>query len=228
MNAPIDHVREIVAANRDAYRRIAAVWSGMEGKDLDVEFRAECRCLFASRLPGPRVLDLGCGRGQDAMKFAAAGLKTTAADIVTEFLSGIRARQEGASVTVAAMDMTRPCFAPESFDGIFAFASFLHVPREAAAETIEGCHRMLAPGGVLFLHHAASRLGLEGYPIESLLGMSSVRAEAFCHSEEEMTIVLEKAGFDSMETYRLPSAKRPSSRAFKFGLEPYQILAHKA
>ena len=217
-------VRAVVRANRDAYRRIASTWQSLGAGDRDPVFRAECRRLFAARLPGPRILDLGCGTGQDAMAFAAGGRMVTAVDIVTDFLNGIKARPGGASVSLVGMDMVRPCFAPSTFDGIFAFASFLHVPREAAAETLSNLHGLLASGGVLFLHHVASRLGLEGYSIKKLLG-SCARAEAFCHTEKEMVGLLEAAGFHSIAVHRLHSDNPPSEMAIRFGLDPYQVIA---
>jgi 2-polyprenyl-3-methyl-5-hydroxy-6-metoxy-1,4-benzoquinol methylase len=224
LSADGGRVREIIRRNREAYRRIAGEWERRRETDYDGEFHLRCRALFLRHLAGVRVLDAGCGLGLDSLAFAQAGLSVTAADLVEEFLTLARGRAPG--IRVAAMDLTAPCFREESFDGIFACASFLHVPREAAAETLAALARLLAPGGVLFLHHVESAAGLDGYRVEGLL-VDDNPAECFCHAEAELATVLACAGLRVVEFCRIAPAKPPSACARQHQLAPYQVVARR-
>ena len=226
MNAISDRIRIAVANNLRAYRGIVNAWERSEERHRDAEFRFRCRALFLKHLKGPRILDVGCGLGFDSLAFASSGLKVIATDIVTEFLDRIKTKKGGRCDALATMDMTLPCFARASFNGIFAFASFLHVPGEAALSTLSGFAKMLVPEGILFLHHAASRQGVSEYVIDNLLhGKESV--SAFCHSEEEMTFLLESAGFRVVALHHDRIERKTSALSKRYGLETYQIIAGK-
>jgi len=84
---------------------------------------------FASFL-GSRalVLDVGCGAAHDAAELAERGLSVVACDPTRGLL-----RQAGAHPIVASTlvcgDARNPPFASESFSGIWACASLLHLPK---------------------------------------------------------------------------------------------------
>ena len=222
MRSAEDDPKAVIGQNRLAYRRIAAEWEMRQEKDYDHAFHDRCRALFLSLLKGVRVLDAGCGLGLDSLAFAAAGLQVTASDIVAEFLAMIRSKTPG--IDVAVMDMTAPCFRAESFDGIFACASFLHVPREMAGPTLAGFARMLSPGGILFLHHVESSQGLPGYRVDELL-VPDNPAICFCHEEQELTALLAAAGLRVLAVSRFQPCRHPSPCAAEHGLVPYQLIA---
>lgn len=94
--------------------------------------------------PGPRVLDVGCGPGPDAATFAARGYDVVGVDLTAAFLQ--RARDAVDAPFVRA-DMRSLPFQSSAFDGVWASASLLHVPREDAPGTLEEFRRVLdAPG----------------------------------------------------------------------------------
>lgn len=104
---------------------------------------------FFDLLEGNRVLDVGCGPGWESATMSEAGKSVVGIDLTSAFLTA--ARSEAPDTDFARMDMRRLGLAEETFDGIWACASFLHIPRENAPATLREFRRVLAPGGTLFL-----------------------------------------------------------------------------
>lgn len=100
--------------------------------------------------PGrPRVLDAGCGPGWESAAFDDRGCSVLAIDLAPSFLAATDDRAAG--VGAARMDMRRLGVESDALDGIWACASFLHVPRADAPGTLAEFARALRPGGVLHL-----------------------------------------------------------------------------
>lgn len=97
----------------------------------------------------PQVLDIGCGPGPDTEVFASKGHDVTGFDITGSFLREGAARVPGAAFVRG--DMRSLPFEDNSFDGIWASASFHHVPREAAVETLRDWRRVIPPSGHVFV-----------------------------------------------------------------------------
>jgi len=97
----------------------------------------------------PRVLDVGCGPGWESATFATAGFDVLGIDLTAAFLED--ATDTAPAADLARMDMRRLGLADGAFDGLWACASFLHVPREAAPGTLAGFERVLDTDGVLAL-----------------------------------------------------------------------------
>ncbi len=214
----------LIRQNRLAYRRIAAVWDERRETSYDDDFHERCRARFLEHLQGRRVLDVGCGLGLDSQAFAAAGLRVVASDIVSEFLRSIRRRAPG--IPAVAMDMTASCFRAGSFDGIYACASFLHVPAALAPTTLAGFAGMLAPDGVLFLHHVASSRGLAGYGVDDLLVRDNP-ALCYCKDPRSLAALLRTAGLRVSTVSWLRPRTFPSPCAAREHLVPYQLVARK-
>lgn len=214
----------VIRQNQLAYSRIADEWERRQAADYDFGFHEQCRNLFLERLTGKRVLDFGCGLGLDTAAFAAAGLDVVAADIVREFLTITKRRTPG--VSVVAADMTASCFGPKSFDGIFAVASFLHVPHHLTRTTLAAFAEALGPEGVLFLHHVASLHGHKGYQIDALL-VDDNPAACFCHAERDLVSAIEEVGLRPVSLTHVKPSRHPSATAVRNGLVPYQLIAMK-
>ncbi len=113
--------------------------------DMDVSHVREP--FLALIPPGGRVLDAGCGSGRDAAEFAGRGFNVTAFDGSAE-LARRAAERTGLPVrhlTFDQMDWE------EEFDGIWASASLLHLPRPELDRTLTHLTRALRRGGVLFV-----------------------------------------------------------------------------
>jgi ubiquinone/menaquinone biosynthesis C-methylase UbiE len=94
------------------------------------------------------VLNLGCGPGPDVETFVEAGYEVAGLDITQSFLTEATERVPAGAFVRG--DMRSLPFQDGSFDGIWASASFHHVPRPDARETLRDCRRVLRPGGSLF------------------------------------------------------------------------------
>lgn len=129
------------------YDRVAErhlVWS--EGVRQDERQRYTRELL--DRLPaGAHVLELGCGQGVPTTKLLAERFAVTGVDISVGQLE--IARREVPAATYIHADMASLTFPPGSFDGVAAFYSLFHVPRDEHAALLERIASWLRPGGLL-------------------------------------------------------------------------------
>jgi 2-polyprenyl-3-methyl-5-hydroxy-6-metoxy-1,4-benzoquinol methylase len=109
----------------------------------------ELLTAFTSLLPsGGGVLDVGCGAGVPvARSLVRAGFRVTGIDVSAAMLE--LARTHVPEATFARMDMGQLGFGAEGFDGICAFYSVFHVPREDHPQVLVGLNRLLRQGGIL-------------------------------------------------------------------------------
>ena len=98
---------------------------------------------FLDRLPpGARVLELGCGGGQDAARIAARGFVVDATDATPAVVAKTNERF-GLGARVMAFDELD---AEAAYAGIWAHASLLHAPRAALPGILARIHRAAVPG----------------------------------------------------------------------------------
>lgn len=103
--------------------------------------------LFAARLPaGARILELGCGGGQDSAEMLARGFDVIPTDGSPE-LAREAERRLGRPVGVLLFEDLSEIAA---YDGIWAHACLLHAPRPALPGIIDRIHAALRPGGVFY------------------------------------------------------------------------------
>jgi SAM-dependent methyltransferase len=76
-------------------------------------------------IPGTRLLDLGCGTGDDAIHFARRGLHVTAIDISPAMIEQLKLKC-GGTIQCHVADMQTFCSREERFDGIFSNFSALN------------------------------------------------------------------------------------------------------
>lgn len=102
---------------------------------------------FAGLLPtGGQVLELGCGGGQDSEALLALGLDVTPTDGSPELAIAAQKRLGRPVRVLLFEDLT----AEAAFDGVWANACLLHVPRPALSGIFARVHRALRPGGVFY------------------------------------------------------------------------------
>ncbi len=104
--------------------------------------------LFLKRVKlGGRILDLGCGSGRDSRAFLERGYEVVAVDGSKE-LARIASEYIGHEVIVA--DFRE--YEPEGiFDGVWACASLLHLPKEDIAPVMRKMALHLAENGCFYV-----------------------------------------------------------------------------
>ena len=105
--------------------------------------------FFIQNLKGQKILDVGSGPGRDAKYFSEHGLEVTGIDLSSNFVK--MASQNAPRAKFIQMDMRHLDFPENTFDGIWACASFLHVPKEDAKNTLLGFREILKPSGLIYL-----------------------------------------------------------------------------
>lgn len=132
---------------RDTYNRIAEDWS-KDHKDDD--WWVEATNHFVSLLPpGGRVLDVGCGAGIKTRYLVSKGLKVLGIDFSEKFVE--IAQREVSTAEFRLLDMRNVEELGESFDGVFAQASLLHIPRAEVGEMVARLASVLKPAGYLYI-----------------------------------------------------------------------------
>jgi ubiquinone/menaquinone biosynthesis C-methylase UbiE len=112
--------------------------------------------------PPGRLLDVACGTGQHAVRFANAGWTVVGVDRSAAMLAGARARAGGGDVRFEQQDMTTLNLGGEPFDvATCLFDSIGYaITNERVAATLNGIRRLLRPDGLFVVEfwHAAAML----------------------------------------------------------------------
>jgi ubiquinone/menaquinone biosynthesis C-methylase UbiE len=99
--------------------------------------------------PGAAILELGCGPGHDAAALAALELAVTGLDPARGLLKEAK-HHDAIRARLVQGDARDLPFASGSFDGVWACASLLHVPKSDVATALSEAFRVLKEGGILF------------------------------------------------------------------------------
>ena len=97
--------------------------------------------------PGGRILDAGCGSGRDTVALAKLGFRVTSIEASAN-LAALAAAHTGLPVEVMTFDQIAW---RETFDGVWACASLLHVPRADLPAAVRRLRDALLPSGILWM-----------------------------------------------------------------------------
>jgi 2-polyprenyl-3-methyl-5-hydroxy-6-metoxy-1,4-benzoquinol methylase len=102
---------------------------------------------FLARLPtGGSILDAGCGAGRDLKVFIDRGYQACGIDASTSLVE-LAKQYSGANCTVGRIEEIADI---SRFDGIWACASLLHLPKVDIESVLHRFQKALVPGGTLF------------------------------------------------------------------------------
>ncbi len=117
--------------------------------------------VFVKELrPGARILELGCGGGQDSAEMLARGFDVVPTDGSPELAAQAQQRLARPVRVLLFEDLAET----EAYDGIWAHACLLHAPRPALPAIIDRIHTALKPGGVFYASFKAGEAeGRDGF-----------------------------------------------------------------
>jgi len=133
------------------YRGHAEAYAGREITSR----KARLAAFLALLPPGGRILELGCGAGGDTAEMLAQGFDVRATDGSPE-MAEVASKRLGRRVETLLFHELDEV---EAYDGVWANACLLHVPRDQLAHVLSLIRRALKPGGAFF---ASFKEGEEG------------------------------------------------------------------
>jgi len=140
---------------KETYNQIAEDWCADHDQD---DWWKEGTDIFISLLkPGALVLDVGCGGGLKSKYLAERGLSVVGIDFSEKMIA--IAKREVSSATFLVCDLGEVSTLPYQFDGIFAEAVLVHVPRKEIIEKLKTMTKKLKNGGYLRVSVKEKRTG---------------------------------------------------------------------
>lgn len=171
------------------YDNNAANWA-IKRSNLDY-----CRDEFIKYqklLPNGKILDIGCGTGRDASLFVPNGYNYTGIDLSGGMIN--EAQKLFPNTHFTTMDLTDLKFETESFDGIWSFAAYLHIPKKEITDAIKEANRVLKVGGIGFI--TIKKGSVEGY-----LGDGDNKRYWSFYGKNQFGKILTDNGFDIIESW---------------------------
>lgn len=131
-------------ALRAFYQTSDSYLRGLQERESDA-YCAEYLRVVRTYIPAPaRVLDIGCGTGYAAWRFAQSGFEVVGMDVSAKFLGQAPSRI-GARLWYAVGDAMALPFMDGAFDGVASFDVIEHLPDAERALAEMG--RVIRPGG---------------------------------------------------------------------------------
>lgn len=160
------------------------------------------------------ILDIGCcSTAQQARFFYDNGYKVTSIDLSKNCID--TARQNFAGIDFRQMDMTEMDFKADSFDGINAFYSIIHIPDEKLNELFADFNKILKLNGVIAI--AVHTGEFYGYYNEN-----QIPVFYRTYTQDDLKQYLDEYGFEIMEI-----EQRQPIYDFEFQSERIYLIARK-
>lgn len=211
MNEDLQNIYDLVAEDYAAQFRDEMERKPFDRKMLD---------WLAEKVGGRGVIcDMGCGPGQIAGYLHGRGVKVCGVDLSPEMVR--QAQALNPEIPFERGDMLAlKGVADESFGGIAAFYSIVHIPRQSLAQALSELKRVLRPGGVMLL---AFHIGQEVKHLDQWWG-KEVSLDFLFFETEEMKSYLRAAGFELEEVIE----RDPYAEAVEYQSRRAYIFARKA
>jgi len=193
-------------------------------EDYAAEFRDElskkpfdCKMLdWLIEMVGDQgmICDMGCGPGQITRYLRDRGARTCGVDLARGMLE--QARKLNPDISFEQGDMLDLAdVRDDTFGGIAAFYSIIHVPRERVGQALHELRRVLEPGGILLL---TFHIGQEIIHRDEWWG-KEVSLDFIFYETDEIKANLEAAGFGLTEVIErdpYPDVEYQSRRGYIF------------
>jgi ubiquinone/menaquinone biosynthesis C-methylase UbiE len=158
------------------------------------------------------ILEIGCGTGRDAGELIKRDFNYTGIDASEEMLNIAQKQVPEAEFHVG--DFYKLDFADNSFDGFWAAATFLHVPKSEIDVVIAEVKRILKPNGKGFITVKEKTTMDEGIIEETKAG-GIERFFAF-YDQDEFEDILKRNGFEVLQVMRQQEDDNIKTRWIEF------------
>ncbi len=179
------------------YDKIAKIFA-MTNRDS--QFWKQNFLVFKKLIKGRKVLDIGCGAGRDAELFVKAGFDYTGIDFSAGMLGQARRRVKQAKFL--RMDFYNLTFKPKTFDGFWAAASLLHIPRYRIRKVLRNIRKILTDEGIGFISIKPKTTIDQGIVTEKKYGATIKRFFAF-YTDKEFQKILKDSDFQVIKHHVL-------------------------
>jgi ubiquinone/menaquinone biosynthesis C-methylase UbiE len=207
-----------IVPTRAGYDRWAEFYDGEDNPLVLLEER-HIRAL-AGKLAGLSVVDIGCGTGRHAVRWAAAGARVTAVDFSPAMLQRARTKPGAEAVTFVQHDLAeRLPLASAAFDRVFCCLVLDHIAR--LDPFFHELRRLCRANGYVVLsvmHPAMSLRGVQARFIEPKSGRRiSPASHAYYMSQYLMAAVRADLALEQVCEYEADAALvAQSPRAAKY------------
>ncbi len=181
---------------QSSYDRVAEDYAKQFRDEMDKKpFDRKMLDWLAEKVGGLGVIcDMGCGPGQIARYLHSQGVKVCGVDLSSAMMQQAQSLnpdipfQQGDILALADV-------ADNSYGGIAAFYSIVHIPRQKVVRALQELKRVLRPKGVLLL---AFHIGQEIKHLDEWWG-KKVSLDFLFFETEEVKSYLAEAGFELEE-----------------------------
>lgn len=184
-------------ATLDFYNESASNWAGNHSSS---DFWREEILRFQKLLPSGEVLEIGCGGGRDASALAEFGYDYVGTDISSGLLEIAKKANPGLELQEVSMYDLGEKWQNE-FDGLWASAVLLHIPKDRINTALASIKTALKPGAIGFVAIK------EGDGAADVYGDG--RTTVFWQ-KEEFREVLEYSGFNVRDFTCRSMSRKPS------------------
>lgn len=165
-----------------------------QGREVRGKEKELFRKLFDEIPENSRVLDLGCGTGLPFDRFLVEqGFDVLGVDIAEKHVE--MAEENVPEGKFVAGDFFEQDFRSGSFDAVVSMYAIFHIPRDEHLELFQKMHDWLAKDGAILVTLGAEEM--DGFRDE--IGGEELVWSSY--SPEKSLELLEKAGFEIIETY---------------------------
>ena len=171
------------------YNKIAPHFSQTH---YEVSFWKKELKIFQTLTPGKKIIDIGCGAGRDAEFFTTHGFDYTGIDASEGLLAEASKRLPQAKFIL--MDFYKLNFPSGSFDGFWASASLLHIPKNKIHQVLSDIKSIIKPNGIGFISLKQKTHLDAGLIKENKYGATIERYFSF-YDNPEFQNILARAGF---------------------------------
>lgn len=177
---------------------------------------------FATHLPGGSILEVGCGGGRDAAGLIRHGYKYLGTDASAGM---VRVAQQtvpnGEFRQLNAYHLTQ---LSQTFDGFWACAVLLHIPRSRIKEALDAIRAVVRPGGVGMISIKAGNH--EEFEIRDVNGNHEERLFVYW-TKQSFERKLKESGFRVIDYAYRPVSMRTNWHVFFLENDP-QISPHNS